>query len=120
MDISSPTLTEKQHYEFYYFIANRVPSSSKSSSLLFDYSNAVLQSKSNTTDIDPDQHVNNQDLEGKDADPSLTKVVDRRWYEKNKHIYPASLWKVFEAGEGFEEKLAQSRRDAEGNAFFFT
>jgi protein FAM50 len=59
-------------------------------------------------------------LEGEDADPSLTKVVDRRWYEKNKHIFPASLWKEYEAGKGFEEKLAQSRRDAEGNAFFFS
>jgi protein FAM50 len=64
--------------------------------------------------------ANHEDLEGKDADPSLTKVVDRRWYEKNKHIFPASLWKEYEAGKGFEEKVAQSRRDAEGNAFFFS
>jgi protein FAM50 len=64
--------------------------------------------------------ANSDDLEGKDADPSLTKVIDRRWYERNKHIFPASLWKEYEAGKGFEEKLAQSRRDAEGNAFFFS
>ena len=24
------------------------------------------------------------------------KVVNRRWYEKNKHVYPASKWEVFE------------------------
>jgi len=30
------------------------------------------------------------------------------------------MWKEFEAGEGFQEKLAQSRRDAKGNAFFFS
>ena len=118
--MSWTTLTKRQHYEFYYFIANRVPSSSKSTSLLFDYSNAVVQSKSDNTSSDLNPDAGNQDLEGRDTDPSLTKVVDRRWYEKNKHIYPASLWKEFEAGKGFEEKLAQSRRDVEGNAFFFS
>ena len=74
-----------------------------------DQSNAILRNS-----------ASNEELEGIDIDPSLTKVVDRRWYEKNKHIFPASLWKEYEAGEGFEEKLAQSRRDAEGNAFFFS
>jgi protein FAM50 len=58
-------------------------------------------------------------LEGKDHDPSMTKVVDRRWYERNKHIFPASLWKEYEAGTDFEEKMSRMRRDAKGNAFFF-
>jgi len=97
-----------------------VPSSSKPGGLLFDHSNAVAQAKPESTDSNPRTGSNNEDVEGKDADPSLTKVVDRRWYEKNKHIFPASLWKEYEAGKGFEEKLAQSRRDAEGNAFFFS
>jgi protein FAM50 len=113
-------LTIPQHYEFYYFIANRIPSSSKSSGLLFDYPNAVVIAKSDQSNSISPTPANNEELEGKDKDPSLTKVVDRRWYEKNKHIFPASLWKEYEAGEGFEEKLAQSRRDAEGNAFFFS
>lgn len=50
----------------------------------------------------------------------MTKVVDRRWYEKNKHIFPATLWKEYEAGTDFEEKMSKMRRDAEGNAFFFS
>lgn len=108
------------HYEFFYFIANRVPSPSKSNGLLFDYSNTVRQLKPDTTDATLRIPAIDEDLEGKDTDPSLTKVVDRRWYERNKHIFPASLWKEYEAGKGFEEKLAQSRRDAEGNAFFFS
>ena len=49
----------------------------------------------------------------------MTKVVDRRWYERNKHIFPASLWKEYEAGADFEEKMSKMRRDAKGNAFFF-
>ena len=24
------------------------------------------------------------------------KVVERRWYERNKHIFPASRWEVFD------------------------
>src|SRR3569833_220251 len=35
-------------------------------------------------------------LEGASDDPSFTKVVDRRWYESNKHIYPASVWQEFD------------------------
>jgi len=60
-----------------------------------------------------------EDIEGKSADPSYTKVVDRRWYEKNKHIYPASLWKEFKVGKEFEAS-AKSRKDNEGNSFFFS
>lgn len=45
--------------------------------------------------------------------------MDRRWYEKNKHIYPASVWKEFKAGKEFEESV-KGRRDALGNAFFFS
>lgn len=58
-------------------------------------------------------------LEGGDTDPTFTKVVDRRWYEKNKHIFPASLWREYEPGKEFEETMAGVRRDNKGNAFFF-
>lgn len=56
-------------------------------------------------------------LEGADQDPTLTKVVDRRWYTRNKHIYPASIWEEYEPSKDFKEG---TRRDTEGNAFFFT
>lgn len=63
----------------------------------------------------------NDKVEGKDTDPSLTKVVDRRWYQKNKHIFPASMWREYEAGKESDEnpKASNVRRDADGNAFFF-
>lgn len=57
-------------------------------------------------------------VEGEDDDASYTKVVDRRWYEKNKHIYPASLWREYKTGKEYEE-LLKGRRDAQGNTFFF-
>ena len=50
-------------------------------------------------------------------DPNVTKVVDRRWYERNKHIFPASVWEEFDPGKDYTRGM---RRDAEGNAFFFS
>ncbi|PGH08088.1 hypothetical protein AJ79_06088 [Helicocarpus griseus UAMH5409] len=100
------------HYEFYYFIANRIPSFTSSGGLLFDYTNTAPPEPSGDSESQPP-------LEGADMDPGLTKVVDRRWFEKNKHIFPASLWREYEPGEEFEEKMRSIRRDNKGNAFFF-
>ncbi|KAJ5873821.1 uncharacterized protein N7529_002251 [Penicillium soppii] len=104
------------HYEFYHFIANRVPSFSRGGGLLFDYSN---QPPTENPSDDPLFRPSDDQLEGADKDFSETKVVDRRWYEKNKHIYPASLWHEYEPGKEFEEKMTSTRRDAQGNTFFF-
>lgn len=47
----------------------------------------------------------------------MTKVVDRRWYERNKHIFPASVWEEYTP----EKDLSKvKRKDTEGNAFFFS
>jgi len=56
-------------------------------------------------------------LEGASDDPTLTKVVDRRWYERNKHIYPASVWQDFDPEKDYQSEI---RRDPGGNAFFFS
>ncbi|KAJ5690775.1 hypothetical protein N7462_005167 [Penicillium macrosclerotiorum] len=109
-------LIRNQHYEFYYFIANRVPNYSRNGGLLFEYSNKPAPE--NPSD-EPLYRPNDEKLEGADNDATETKVVDRRWYEKNKHIYPASLWNEYEPGKEFEEKMTSTRRDAQGNAFFF-
>ena len=106
-----------QHYDFYYFIANRVPSFSRAGGLLFNYSDKPLPTQ--TDDKNPLHRSSEQKLEGADNDASETKVVDRRWYERNKHIFPASLWNEFEPGKEFEEKMTSTRRDALGNTFFF-
>ncbi|KAL2870648.1 FAM50/XAP5 family protein [Aspergillus lucknowensis] len=104
------------HYEIYYFIANRVPSFSKGGGLLFDYFNKPPPPAPSD---DPLYRPGNEQLEGGDKDPTLTKVVDRRWYERNKHIFPASLWREYEPGPEFEEKMRTTKRDASGNTFFF-
>jgi len=55
------------------------------------------------------------ELEGYRDDPGLTKVVDRRWYEKNKHIFPASTWEDFDPNKDYTTGV---RKDAQGNVFF--
>lgn len=42
-------------------------------------------------------------------DSHAGKVVDRHWYNKNKHIYPASRWEVFDA-----DRLIHERGEAPG------
>ncbi len=56
-------------------------------------------------------------LEGVTDDPTFTKVVDRRWYERNKHIYPASVWQEFDPEKDYQSEV---RRDPGGNPFFFS
>ena len=56
-------------------------------------------------------------LEGADEDPTWTKVVDRRWYERNKHIYPASTWQDFDPEKNYTTEV---RKDTGGNTFFFS
>lgn len=36
--------------------------------------------------------INNARVEKEDSHPG--KIVERRWYERNKHIFPASRWEV--------------------------
>ena len=57
------------------------------------------------------------ELEGALDDPTVTKVVDRRWYQRNKHIYPASVWQEFEPDKDYSKEI---RRDPGGNAFFYS
>ena len=121
------------HYEFYYFLVNNVlgPSSER----LFHYSETPTKAAT-TMSADPDSEDYNPislpstkskvsgqvtaadaHLEGVHDDPNLTKVVDRRWYERNKHIFPASVWEEYDPGKKYEGKI---RTDTKGNAFFFS
>lgn len=61
--------------------------------------------------------VPDEELEGFNDEPQNTKVVDRRWYERNKHIYPASIWVDFDPEKDYTK---DTRKDAQGNAFFFS
>lgn len=62
------------------------------------------------------QQIPDSALEGYNDDPELTRVVDRRWYERNKHIYPASTWEEFELNRDYSSSV---KKDRQGNAFFF-
>ena len=121
-----------QHYDFYYFIVNKTKG--PTGALLFPYSAQppresiadAMQPKAeiDLATYDPLARPSTQtppagtaDLEGESEDPTITKVVDRRWYERNKHIFPASAWEEFEPSKDYS---SSARRDAEGNAYFFS
>lgn len=86
--------------------------------MLFDYSAGTLDTKE-TNQQSLLRNPKEDKVEGEDDDASYTKVVDRRWYEKNKHIYPASLWREYKDNS---DKLStkDGKRDALGNSFFFS
>ncbi|KAK0637678.1 Protein FAM50A [Lasiodiplodia hormozganensis] len=120
------------HYEFYYFMVNKTIGFDGP---IFGHSaqpTSATPLPSKDEDIDPaafnplerqekkkDQRVTEEDapLEGYNDDPTLTKVVDRRWYERNKHIFPASIWEEFDPNKDYSKGV---RKDAQGNSFFFS
>jgi protein FAM50 len=121
-----------QHYDFYYFIVNRTMGPNKR--LLFNYSAQpppAQSEPSDSTDLSnynplsnpstskskPSNQTETNSLEGASDDPTFTKVVDRRWYERNKHIFPASVWQEFDPEKDYQKEI---KRDAGGNAFFFS
>ncbi|KAK4163375.1 hypothetical protein QBC43DRAFT_345276 [Cladorrhinum sp. PSN259] len=128
------------HYEFYYFIMNRTVG--PENKLLFDYSaeaprNAALAtSVPDASDSKPAAEAGLSQpkkagngaggvrvltdislLEGCRDSPIFTKVVDRRWYQRNKHIYPASTWQDFDPEKDYQSEI---KRDTGGNAFFYS
>lgn len=120
------------HYEFYYFLASKTkgfhgPLFSYSARPTSSTPSAALVDPSTQPDYDPlsrpgkrkekPSNLLDKDLEGADDDPGMTKVVDRRWYEKNKHIFPASVWEEFDPTKDYTTGI---RKDTEGNTFFFS
>jgi len=122
------------HYDFYYFMVNK---SIGFNGRIFDFSSEPtvatpppppeeeeeveaynpLSSAKAKKEKDQGPQLPNEELEGFGDDPTLTKVVDRRWFEKNKHIYPASLWEEFDASKDYSKGL---RKDTVGNTLFFS
>ena len=121
-----------QHFDFFHFIINDIQGYDGP---LFDFSKDPSKKAVDFVRKDSDKHkpydplykkVSNKDddhnehessLEGAEHDPTITKVVDRRWYERNKHIYPASMWEEFDPAKQLK---GSNRRDTQGNAFFFS
>jgi len=121
---------KEQHYEFYYFMINM---SQSYNGALFGHSADVTSASPESLDCEgikgglslPDtKAIGDQkaqtviplsDLEGWHELSSMTKVVNRIWYEKNKHIYPYSAWEIYDPEKDYTTAV---RRDAQGNAFF--
>ncbi|KAH7376790.1 XAP5, circadian clock regulator-domain-containing protein [Plectosphaerella cucumerina] len=123
------------HFDFYFFIMNK--STGPGGQILFDYSAEAPDPKDRPDPEDtapaapkgglttaaalkqaairalPDIST----LEGAGDDPTFTKVVDRRWFERNKHIYPASTWQEFDPERDYQTDV---RKDGGGNTFFFS
>ena len=59
-------------------------------------------------------------LEGADHDPNLTKIVDVKWYQDHKHIYPCNMWELYDTNDVQRDYSYSktARRDAHGNSFF--
>ncbi|XP_044717403.1 XAP5, circadian clock regulator domain-containing protein [Hirsutella rhossiliensis] len=100
------TVIIPHHYDFYYFVMNK--NVGPAGRPLFDFSTQAAAASSM-----PDINT----LEGAADDPKVTKVVDRRWYARNKHIYPASTWQEFDPERDFANEI---RKDTGGNTFFFS
>ncbi|KAK6531067.1 hypothetical protein TWF281_007893 [Arthrobotrys megalospora] len=108
------------HYEFYYFIVNGTVGPHGK---LFDYPSALTLKDGKIDDSSASTTSSKKDKEKKSEsdrppdDPTLTKVVDRRWYERNKHIFPASMWETFDPNKDYANMI---RRDKCENSFFFS
>jgi protein FAM50 len=122
-----------KHYEIYHFLFNKVTGFDGP---LFNYSaqptKATPVAAGSEGDGEPavydplnqsrkeknkESTIPEQELEGFNDDPATTKVVDRRWYERNKHIFPASGWTEYAPDKDLSKV---QRKDTEGNAFFFS
>ena len=114
-----------QHYDFYYFILNQTLG--PNNRLLFDYRSDPPPPATDSSTPESYNPLSNPSkakkpqeklpVEGTDDDPTYTKVVDRRWYERNKHIFPASVWQTFDPEKDYQTEV---KRDMGGNAFFFS
>lgn len=93
--------------------ATPAPVPKESASIPDDYNPLSRPSKT----VKEPSHQAPVELEGANDDPTFTKVVDRRWYERNKHIFPASVWQDFDPEKDYQKEV---KRDAGGNTFFFS
>ncbi|KHN99357.1 XAP5 domain containing protein [Metarhizium album ARSEF 1941] len=126
------TVIIPHHYDFHFFVMNKTvgPSGRR----LFDYSSeapVVEEPAEDNSGLSTENHLSTSasraaaarslasidTLEGASEDPTLTKVVDRRWYERNKHIYPASTWQAFDPEKDYAGEI---RKDTGGNTYFFS
>ncbi|KAI8944824.1 XAP5-domain-containing protein [Xylaria longipes] len=118
------------HYDFLFFIMNKTLG--PNGTVLFSYDAEASRPRPEQPNADCGQAPSPpataplsstitqtpvDSLEGASDDPTWTRVVDRRWYERNKHIYPASMWQDFDPEKDYQNEV---RRDPGGNTFFYS
>lgn len=106
------------HYDIHHFMTNKVRDPSRADRLLFEYSmEAPMEAGGSQTSLLRDPKKDK--IEGQNDEAMYTKVVDRRWYEKNKHIYPATLWRTYKESNR-NDGGGQGVQDTMGNDFFYS
>ncbi|GAP91859.2 putative xap5 domain-containing protein [Rosellinia necatrix] len=116
------------HFDFLFFIMNKTLGPNGTILFNYDAEASIPQPPQPITDSGQTPTTSNslasanlqaaaEPLEGASDDPTLTRVVDRRWYERNKHIYPASMWQDFDPEKDYQKEI---RRDPGGNTFFYS
>ncbi|CUS09482.1 unnamed protein product, partial [Tuber aestivum] len=93
--------TIPQHFEFYYFIVNPTLGPNR---LLFHFPSSPSPTPQTRT---PNPNRDN---------PTMTNMVDRRWYEVIKQIFPASVWTEFDPHKDYSNMV---RQDMGRSTFFF-
>merc|ERR1719394_2112923 len=53
-------------------------------------------------DVHEDIRLNN-DVRIEKDESHAGKIVDRKWYERNKHIFPASRWEMYDKNKKFQK-----------------
>lgn len=92
-----PTL---QHYTFYDFIVNKARG--KSGILFsFDADNGDVRLLNDAARESHESHV--------------AKVCERSWYQKNKHIFPASRWETYDASKDYGKTAVAKTKFGEQN-----
>jgi len=76
------------HTSFYELIKNQVRGKSGP---LFDFT------------ATEDVRIGGGDVRQESRESHAGKIVDKKWYERNKHIFPASRWEMYDASKTFDK-----------------
>ncbi|KAJ2899569.1 hypothetical protein IWW38_000919 [Coemansia aciculifera] len=87
------------HYSFYDFILNRARGKSGP---LFSF------------DVHEDVRLT-QDARVEKDDSHAGKVCERAWYERNRHIFPANRWEVFDAEKNYGSYTIRGNSNKDGS-----
>jgi len=62
-------------------------------------------------DVHDDIRQNNNDVRVEKDESHAGKIVDRKWYERNKHIFPASRWEMYSKDKTWDQYTIHGDKD---------